>query len=60
MKNYANDFVHWVGGLQPEEMSDVLEPIVVTMLVKAQSRAKTNQGAQVPQVAPSSWPRATV
>ena len=64
MKNYANNFVHWIGGLSPEEMSDVLEPIVVqlceratsqrgprTMLVKAQTRAKTNQGGQVPQVA---------
>lgn len=58
LKNYANEFVMWIGGLTPEEMTDVLEPIIVTMLMKSLHRAKT-EGKALP--APSSnIPRATV
>lgn len=43
LKNYANDFVMWVSSLSPEEMTDVLEPIFVTMLMKSVNRAKTEK-----------------
>ncbi|CAK9109031.1 unnamed protein product, partial [Durusdinium trenchii] len=59
LKNYANDFVMWLQSLQPDEMTDVLEPIIVTMLVRNQATGKKNFAPQQLQ-APSSFPRATV
>eukprot|EP00435_Cladocopium_sp_Y103_P054014 s478_g17.t1 len=51
LKNYANDFVMWVSNLSPEEMTDVLEPIIVTMLMKSVNRAKTEKpGGLQPQL----------
>jgi len=59
LKNYANEFVMWIGGLTPEEMTDVLEPIIVTMLMKSLHRAKT-EGKGLPAAPASQFPRATV
>lgn len=60
LKNYANEFVTWMGGLMMEEISDVLEPIIVTMLMKSLNRAKMDQGKALPVPPPPSLPRATV
>lgn len=58
LKNYANDFVMWVSNLSPEEMTDVLEPIFVTMLMKSVNRAKTEKPNG--QSSGGNIPRATV
>lgn len=58
LKNYANDFVMWVSNLSPEEMTDVLEPIIVTMLMKSVNRAKTEKPGG--QSSGQNIPRATV
>ncbi|CAJ1406235.1 unnamed protein product [Effrenium voratum] len=42
LRTYANDFVLWLRGLSPEDMSDVLEPIIANTLLGLQGRRKAS------------------